>query len=334
MTYIDLINHFWDIDEDWQFTCCETRLYFYLLKTANRLGWVDSWTRSDTKVSSDVGVSVKTMKTARNRLMQAGLIEVYPGGKGQRDKTKYAIRREFRCENLPPKGIPKRQPKGIPKGQPKGIPNTIYKVRALDKDKDIDKEISLSGEKEKLEKPFPGKEEELPLEECHQYILSHYSQWIEQTTMNIRNAGHKDFTVDDFLEYMNKFFIKLQNEGEETKPPGDAKKHFYNWLKIQLESINDGAHKQENERLLNEQPDGVYRKFVKMVKDNAPYCFANMRMPSEKEVADFKSKCSSTIKIRDALLQIENNINLRSSRELLGQTIRDQLKFNEKYGTD
>lgn len=50
MTYIELINNFWELDEDWQFTCCETRLYFYLLKTANRLGWVDSWTRSDAKV--------------------------------------------------------------------------------------------------------------------------------------------------------------------------------------------------------------------------------------------------------------------------------------------
>ena len=74
MTYIELINNFWELDEDWQFTCCETRLYFYLLKTANRLGWVDSWTRSDAKVSSDVGVSVNSMKTARNRLVQAGLI--------------------------------------------------------------------------------------------------------------------------------------------------------------------------------------------------------------------------------------------------------------------
>ena len=80
MTYIELINRFWSLDEDWEFTCCETRLYFYLLKTANRLGWVDSWTRSDTKVSSDVGVSVNSMKSARNRLVQAGLITFKSGG--------------------------------------------------------------------------------------------------------------------------------------------------------------------------------------------------------------------------------------------------------------
>lgn len=114
MSYIELINCFWDIDEEWQFTCCETRLYFYLLKTANRLGWVDSWTRSDAKVSSDVGVSVNSMKTARNRLVQAGLIDVKAGGKGQRDKTRYQILIPKPQPNL----IPNLTPNLIPKPQP------------------------------------------------------------------------------------------------------------------------------------------------------------------------------------------------------------------------
>ena len=119
MTYIELINSFWFLDEDWQFTCCETRLYFYLLKTANRLGWVDSWTRSDAKVSSDVGVSVNSMKTARNRLVQAGLINFKAGGKGQKDKTRYQI--------LTPKLIPNLEPKLIPNLEPKPQPNNKTK---------------------------------------------------------------------------------------------------------------------------------------------------------------------------------------------------------------
>ena len=122
MTYIELINNFWELDEDWQFTCCETRLYFYLLKTANRLGWVDSWTRSDAKVSSDVGVSVNSMKTARNRLVQAGLIEFKSGGNGQRDKTRYIVRCQFRCQNLIPKLQPKHEPNLIPNREPKPQP--------------------------------------------------------------------------------------------------------------------------------------------------------------------------------------------------------------------
>lgn len=119
MTYIELINSFWFLDEDWQFTCCETRLYFYLLKTANRLGWVDSWTRSDAKVSSDVGVSVNSMKTARNRLVQAGLINFKAGGKGQKDKTRYQI--------LTPNLIPNLEPKLIPNLEPKPQPNNKTK---------------------------------------------------------------------------------------------------------------------------------------------------------------------------------------------------------------
>ena len=105
MTYIELINRFWELDESWQFSCCETRLYFYLLKTANRLGWEDNWTRSDTKVSSDVGVSVKVFKAARNRLVQADLIECKQGN-GRGNKSTYSIKGiQKGMQNLPPLGL-------------------------------------------------------------------------------------------------------------------------------------------------------------------------------------------------------------------------------------
>ena len=122
MSYIELINNFWELDETWQFTCCETRLYFYLLKTANRLGWVDSWTHSDAKTAANVGVSVNSFKSARNRLVQAGLILFQNGGKGQGDKCKYQIR----CQNLTPKHEPKVIPKLTPKPQPKVEPKPDY----------------------------------------------------------------------------------------------------------------------------------------------------------------------------------------------------------------
>ena len=118
MTYIELINRFWELDESWQFSCCETRLYFYLLKIANRLGWEDNWTRSDTKVSSDVGVSVKVFKSARNRLVQAGLIECKQGN-GRGNKSTYSIKGVQKgMQNIPPL----RYPLGIPLGYPLGTP--------------------------------------------------------------------------------------------------------------------------------------------------------------------------------------------------------------------
>lgn len=151
MTYIELINNFWELDEDWQFTCCETRLYFYLLKTVNRLGWVDSWTRSDAKVSSDVGVSVNSMKTARNRLVQAGLIEFKSGGNGQRDKTRYIVR----CQNLIPKLQPKHEPNLIPNHEPKPQPyinKTKIKTKNINIPPTPPKGVDKAKEKELLEK--------------------------------------------------------------------------------------------------------------------------------------------------------------------------------------
>ena len=151
MTYIELINNFWELDEDWQFTCCETRLYFYLLKTANRLGWVDCWTLSDAKVSSDVGVSVNSMKTARNRLVQAGLIEFKSGGNGQRDKTRYIVR----CQNLIPKLQPKHEPNLIPNREPKPQPyinKTKIKTKNINIPPTPPKGVDKAKEKELLEK--------------------------------------------------------------------------------------------------------------------------------------------------------------------------------------
>ncbi|NDV57905.1 hypothetical protein [Bacteroides sp. 519] len=92
MNYIELINTFWKYDEAHQFTCAETRLYFYLLKITNRLGWKNCWHRSDERVASDMGVSIKSMKTARKRLTEVGLINFESGGKGRGVKTYYEIK--------------------------------------------------------------------------------------------------------------------------------------------------------------------------------------------------------------------------------------------------
>jgi len=92
------------------------------------------------------------------------------------------------------------------------------------------KEISLSRDKEK----FPPPEVlDKTLSECYDELSCDRS-WIEIVTMNTRNSGHKDFTIDMFGMYLKRFFEKLQNEGEERKSPKDAKSHFSRWLNIEL----------------------------------------------------------------------------------------------------
>lgn len=108
MIYIKLIDHFWELDESWQFTGTETRLYFYLLKISYSQGW-ECCMRSDAKISSDIGVSAKIFKSARGRLVEADLIE-YLQGNGRGNKSGYLI-----------KGIPKGRQK-LPTFSQKGVP--------------------------------------------------------------------------------------------------------------------------------------------------------------------------------------------------------------------
>ena len=121
MNYIELINWFWELDEGWQFSCCETRLYFYLLRTANRLGWESNWTHGDAKTAACVGVSINKFKAARDRISAAGLIWFRTGGKGFGDKTRYQI--------LTPKSIPKLTPKSTPNYEPKLTPINKLKLK-------------------------------------------------------------------------------------------------------------------------------------------------------------------------------------------------------------
>lgn len=123
MNYIELINWFWTCDEVHSFDAKETRLYFYLLKVANSLHWEESFWHSDSKTAGNVGFTVNTLKSARNRLKTSGLIDFKGGGNGYGDKSRYQI--------LTPKSHPKVEPTLTPKPQPKSYPKVepLYKPK-------------------------------------------------------------------------------------------------------------------------------------------------------------------------------------------------------------
>jgi hypothetical protein len=91
MNYIEQINVFWLLDAEHFFNGNETRLYFYLLKLSNSLYWKNPLANADGYTASNVGISINTLKTARNRLQQAGLIRFRSGGSGARDKSVYQL---------------------------------------------------------------------------------------------------------------------------------------------------------------------------------------------------------------------------------------------------
>lgn len=76
MNYIELINRFWSVHEEYCFTTCEIAVYFYLLKVNNICNWKQSFKRNNAKIQADLGIKDRrTLENARNRLKQSGLID-------------------------------------------------------------------------------------------------------------------------------------------------------------------------------------------------------------------------------------------------------------------
>lgn len=75
MNYIKLINNFWKCDTEVAFNPSDTRLYMYLLHTCNSLSWKQPFGHSDRYLSARLRMSVPTVREAKNRLKQRGLID-------------------------------------------------------------------------------------------------------------------------------------------------------------------------------------------------------------------------------------------------------------------
>lgn len=76
MNYIYLINQFWQVDKVFHFKGSETRLYFALLNSCNHLAWKNPFRESDRYLSRTLKMSANTIRGARNRLIESGLITI------------------------------------------------------------------------------------------------------------------------------------------------------------------------------------------------------------------------------------------------------------------
>lgn len=269
MNYIELINNFWRVDDGAQFTGWETKLYFYLIKTANGLGWVNDFWHSDAKTSVNVGLSINTLKTSRNRLKQMGLIDFMIGGKGHGDKTRYQIlipkpqstliqksetrdTDETRYQKLTPKPQPKDveevdndvdkqsryqnltpnlEPNPYPNLQPKPQPNP-YPLIKLNETKL--KKTTTTTESDFFEIPEFVQEQRLAAENCKNQItaesLTETLLQNETCKMAAKNAGVK---AEDFHKPVEKFVNDKFGLGGNLKwkDMGDALQHFVYWVK-------------------------------------------------------------------------------------------------------
>ena len=128
MTYIELINNFWRLDKEQEFSSVETKLYFLLLETANSFAWRDSFQLSNDRLFARFTESANTVRAARNKLQQIGLI-TFSSAKKKNERTKYTIWGSPAAPQLEPHSAPQLEPHSAPQLEP---------INRQDKDKDID----------------------------------------------------------------------------------------------------------------------------------------------------------------------------------------------------
>ena len=90
MNLFDLLANFWRVDEQENFSGNDTRLYFFLVHLANRSYWSEWIECSNKRLAANANISLDVLKSSRDRLKAAGLLD-YASGGGHRVKTKYQI---------------------------------------------------------------------------------------------------------------------------------------------------------------------------------------------------------------------------------------------------
>ena len=89
MTYIDLINRFWNLNLQKHFSKLEIALHFYILHVCNISRWSERFELSNKDAMAVLDCSKNQLIYARKRLAEAGLITYYPGN--LKKAVEYAI---------------------------------------------------------------------------------------------------------------------------------------------------------------------------------------------------------------------------------------------------
>lgn len=142
MTYIELINDFWQEFEDEAMKPNDALLYLYLLKVCNSKGWENPFELSNKRIRLCLEVTDKAIIESRERLVERGLIEVTKGERNRIAPTYKLLRFYFPSESKKgSKRASKKESKNATTTQQNGS-----KTGNIIIDKDIDKEYYVVDE--------------------------------------------------------------------------------------------------------------------------------------------------------------------------------------------
>ena len=160
-------------------------------------------------MSSDVGVSVKVFKSARNRLVQAGLIECKQGN-GRGNKSTYSIKGVQKgMQNIPPLRYPLGTPLGHPLGTPFQESSPIPPKEEYKTETKTKKEPPKGGKKESSSgELFPPSKPEKPKRVAKEFIAPTLDEVIQHFIK--QNAPER---LDDWQEQAEIFFNHFDSIG-------------------------------------------------------------------------------------------------------------------------
>lgn len=141
MTYIDLINSFWDLAATNPLSTGQVSLYFALMHVCNRSYWTEWFPAPNQVLSVLTGLSRSGIQKARNELKQRGLIDFRERGTRA---TSYklvmadSVQTDVLMSDSVQAGVQNGVQKGNQNGAQDGVQNggTLYKTKDLRQDKD------------------------------------------------------------------------------------------------------------------------------------------------------------------------------------------------------
>ena len=205
MNYIELIKNFWTSHNANSFSTTEIALYFYLLEVFNVCQWKNQIKRNNRRVEADLDISYNTLKAARNKLQQSGLLY-------------------FKSKN--------------------GDANVIYTLSNFDEVtnevySEVANEVSTRSVHIKDKLNYIS----ISLRENERFVFESLNPLMEEFLNDPiiiedfqRSIGPPYSSSDTIKDLIKEFFVKLTVDGETSKERKDAIYHFKSWYRQNQES--------------------------------------------------------------------------------------------------
>lgn len=205
MNYIELIKNFWTSHNANSFSTTEIALYFYLLEVFNVCQWKNQIKRNNRRVEADLDISYNTLKSARNKLQQSGLLY-------------------FKSKN--------------------GDANVIYTLSNFDEVViEVSNEVASEVDTRSIHIKDKLNYISIYLKGENRFVFKSLNPLMEEFLNDPiiiedfqRSIGPPYSSSDTIKDLIKEFFVKLTVDGETSKERKDAIYHFKSWYRQNQES--------------------------------------------------------------------------------------------------